>query len=303
MTRIWVVLRWMVGAAILVFAVSILWRQWQSLTLQQIRAAWSGISMPAIVLSVLGTGLSFACLAAYEWFATWKVVPGRVPAIMALRVGAISHAISNTLGFHILTGSTLRYRVYRKLGLTAGDVARVIAAVGACVVIGTITVSAIALGWLQVTASGWPMRLLLASLALLLGYVLSVRLRGRMPQALTIVLRSVGWLALLGVVEMLAAIGALYVLLPATSIPAPAPFALLFVTATVLGVISHAPGGVGVFEATVLAATPAAAHSRVLVALLAYRAIYNLLPFAVSVIVLLLRLLPASARNGDDASV
>jgi uncharacterized membrane protein YbhN (UPF0104 family) len=45
-------------------------------------------------------------------------------------------------------------------------------------------------------------------------------------------------------------------------------------------VVSHAPGGLGVFEATILAAAVPPARAQVLAALLAYRAVYNLLPFA-----------------------
>ena len=89
-------------------------------------------------------------------------------------------------------------------------------------------------------------------------------------------------LAAIASVEMLAAVAALYVLLPADLAPAPAQFILLMVGATVLGIASHAPGGVGVFEAGVMAALPHGRAADVLVALLVFRAIYNLLPFALA---------------------
>jgi uncharacterized membrane protein YbhN (UPF0104 family) len=281
-------LRWLLGLAIVLFAGSVLWQQSQSLSIAQLRTAWSDTSLMAIAASVFGTGLSFACLAGYEWFATSKVVPRRVPPVLALRVGAMSHAISNTLGFHALTASACRYRGYRTLGLGAIDVAKVVAAVGVCVAIGVVAVSAIALLWLQLTAGRLSL-VLPAAAVLLLVVALVHRAEWIGPLRTSIILRNAAWLSLLGAIEMIATIGALYVLMPAAATPAFAPFVLLFVTAMVLGIISHAPGGIGVFEASILAAMPAESHAHVLVALLTYRSIYNLLPFAVAMIALLVQ--------------
>ena len=63
-------------------------------------------------------------------------------------------------------------------------------------------------------------------------------------------------------------------------------FVVLFVSATLLGIVSHVPGGLGVFEATMLAAAAPTARAQVLAALLAYRAIYNLLPCALALLAL-----------------
>ena len=87
---------------------------------------------------------------------------------------------------------------------------------------------------------------------------------------------------LIGGIEMSAAIGALYLVLPPAIAPSVADFAPIYLTALLAGVISHAPGGLGVFEAILLAAFPAQARADVLAGLLCYRLVYNLLPFSVA---------------------
>ena len=52
--------------------------------------------------------------------------------------------------------------------------------------------------------------------------------------------------------------------------------------AVLVGIASHAPGGLGVFETIMLAAFPAAARADLLAALLCYRLTYGLLPFALA---------------------
>ena len=285
-------LQWLLPPVTVLLAGIVLWRQLHTLSLAQMRAAWMDTPWMAIVLSLLGTALSFACLAGYERFATQRVMPGRIPARVAMQVGAMTHAVSNTLGFHALTGGALRYNLYRRLGLGVADVARVIAVVAICVGTGVVLVTLIALLRVQFDSGGLARTILLTAALLLLGLLLLMLMkRGTGPDFLLRTLwRSVG-LLLLALVEMMAAIGALYVLLPAGVAPPLAQFALIFVGAMLLGIVSHAPGGIGVFETAMLAALGADQGSRVLVALLLYRALYNLLPFAVATMVLLPRLL------------
>ena len=63
-------------------------------------------------------------------------------------------------------------------------------------------------------------------------------------------------------------------------------FAAIYVFAALVGAISHAPGGVGVFEAVMLGAVPAPSQEAMLAALLLFRAIYYLIPFALALILL-----------------
>ena len=286
------------AAAVLALAGFALWRQFQSLTLAQLSAAWMATPTSRIGWSIVATALSFACLAGYERFATERMAPGRVPPAMALRVGALAHALSNTLGFHALTGSAFRYQQYRHHGLGPGDVAKVLAMVALSVLLGVVAVGAGALAWLQFSAASLPlpMKVALPALLALLLLVAWPPLRTKI-HASGLAWPTLARLLPIATLEMAAAMTALYVLLPAGSSPGLAAFTLIFVGAMGLGIVSHAPGGIGVFEATLLAALPGAHHAGVLVALLLYRAIYNLLPFSLALLALVLQ----AIRHASDA--
>jgi uncharacterized membrane protein YbhN (UPF0104 family) len=86
----------------------------------------------------------------------------------------------------------------------------------------------------------------------------------------------------LGAAEMAAAIGALYVLMPASQTGSFGEFSMLYIGAVLLGIASHAPGGVGVFEATMLALSSGRNRAAILAALLLYRALYNFAPFVMA---------------------
>ena len=248
---------------------------------QQLAAAWQDTSPEALGWSLAATAVSFVCLASYEWFASQLVAPGRIPALTALRVGAITHAIANTLGFHALTAGVLRYQLYRPQTLGKADIARLMAVVAASLAVGVSVTVLMAEGWLKAGVFG-----------LVFGVGLSVLLGWAGPAALMQVRRLSTWpqpgaarmtgITIVGMLETAAALVALYVLLPATTeMPTLVQFVPIFVGATVLGIVSHAPGGVGVFETAILAMLPGHAPE-VLVSLLAYRVIYNLLPFTIA---------------------
>jgi len=78
----------------------------------------------------------------------------------------------------------------------------------------------------------------------------------------------------------------LWLLLPATGVDFVA-FVVIFTAALSLGVLSHMPGGIGVFDAAVLyAGGTQGSPGAVAAALVTYRAIYFLLPFAIAAVLL-----------------
>jgi uncharacterized membrane protein YbhN (UPF0104 family) len=89
-----------------------------------------------------------------------------------------------------------------------------------------------------------------------------------------------------GAADLCAAAGALYMLLPASVHLDFSAFLSIYVFACLLGVASHAPGGIGVFEATMLHALSGASREGVLASLLLFRVIYYFLPFVVALAML-----------------
>jgi phosphatidylglycerol lysyltransferase len=82
--------------------------------------------------------------------------------------------------------------------------------------------------------------------------------------------------------DLLCAASVLYVLLPQQAEIGFGAFAGLYLIAIAAGVISNVPGGIGVFEAILLLLLPSMPKGSLLGALVAYRAIYYFVPFAVA---------------------
>jgi phosphatidylglycerol lysyltransferase len=225
-------------------------------------------------------------LATFDVLAARTVVRDRIPAKLAAFAGAVTQGISNTLGFHAITGAALRYRIYATAGLGAGDIARIVALAGLGVGLGFAVVITGALCWQPEITRGWgrwPGAALLLALAALVAWLSRPRTLalGRLTLALPGA-RIASTQMLVGGVEMLAALTALYVLLPAASAPPFVDFLPIYVGAVLAGIVSHAPGGLGVFETIMLASFPPAARADLLAAILCYRLTYTALPFVLA---------------------
>jgi hypothetical protein len=98
---------------------------------------------------------------------------------------------------------------------------------------------------------------------------------------------------------------AMYALLPPSPTADFVSVLVIFLTATLLGTVSHTPGGLGVIEATMLVGLAQFQREELLAALLTFRALYFVLPLFLAALSLGLRELrmlawPASARRAGD---
>lgn len=278
-------LSWGGSLLVLAGAAWILHRSLSRLSWRQVVIALEQIPNAHIALSFAAAALSFLMLAGFDMVAARATVPRQVSWRAAGFAGAVTQAVSNTLGFHAITGAAIRFRIYRAKGVGAGDIARIVSLAGLGVAMGFVVVIAGALCWQPQITHGWgrgPGIAMALGLGLLLLWLSrhqrSIRLWRwtlEFPNA-----RTAGLQMLIGAIEMSAAITALYVLLPASIAPPFVDFLPLYVGAVVAGLISHSPGGLGVFESILLAAFPANARAELLAAMLCYRVTYNLIPFA-----------------------
>ncbi len=169
--------RWLRGlswsGSLLVFggAAWLLHRYVSHLAWRDVVAAWSELPARHIAYSVMAAAVSFAMLALFDVLAARTVVGDRVSAGFAAFAGAVTQGISNTLGFHAITGTALRYRLYAAEGIGAGDVARIVGVVGLGVALGFVVVITGALCWQPAITHGWgrlPGTLLVLALVALL---------------------------------------------------------------------------------------------------------------------------------------
>ncbi len=108
-----------------------------------------------------------------------------------------------------------------------------------------------------------------------------MRVRLRLPDSLTSSRQF-----LITAFDIAVSASVLYVLLPETNVGWPTFFAI-YATAVGLGVISHVPAGLGVFEAVIIGAlNNAVSVDALLGSLLLYRLIYHVVPLTVAIIMI-----------------
>jgi phosphatidylglycerol lysyltransferase len=256
------------------------------------------VAMPPnrLAVAVALTALNYAVLTAYDFLAFVYIRKAIARARVAL-ASFVAYAVANNVGFSILSGASVRYRFYTRWGVTAEELSRIVFFYATTFWLGLLFIGGVSLATSRlptdlqiparpaVAAVGWLLALLVV--AYLVATVVRrtpIRIsRFELPLpsprlALTqLVVSACDWV-LAGAV--------LYVLLP-DGTPPLLSFLGAFLLAQLLGLASHVPGGVGVFEGLmILLLTPYLPSEALLPPLIVYRAVYYLLPLAVALIVL-----------------
>ncbi len=280
-----------VGASFLIIAVSatIFVRTLSRIDINKFKAAIAATGGDQITLAFAFTALSYLALTGYDGLAL-RHLGIKVPYWLTALASFASYAVSFTLGFPLVTGGAIRYWLYSPAGLTAGKIASltIVAGVtfwlgmGAIVGVGFMTASdAVAeIDHFNPLANRLIGVSALAALIVYLVWVGSMRSRNA-PIVGNFKLPG-PWLTLgqmaLGIADVCSASAALYFLLPKDSMIGYPTFATLYSFAAMLGIASHSPGGLGVFEATILQGVGGDADA-LLASLLLFRGIYYVAPF------------------------
>lgn len=261
-----------------------------SVKFADVRGAIAATGAEQVLGALLFTALSYLALTGYDALAL-RQLRLRVHYRIASLASFASYAFSFNLGFPVITGAAVRYWIYSRVGLTAAQVANVTVIAGVTFWLGMTAV--VGAGLLARAGEIAAIDKLPTFLNFALGvlvtagvgyYVVWVSLRPRRVRMRGHFFELPGlWVTsgqtVLGVADLCCAAAALYLLLPQDTTLDFFTFVSIYVFACILGVISHAPGGIGVFEATMLNALPAQAPESVLASLLLFRIIYYFVPF------------------------
>jgi phosphatidylglycerol lysyltransferase len=254
--------------------------------------------MRAVAASLIFSAISYLALIGYDACgvraATATTVPMRTIALGSFTSYSIGHA----LGFPLVTAGAVRWRIYGRAGLTGPEVAKLTAVagvmlwVGVAAVIGLSAVLAPSALTLLDRLSPEVNRIAgIAILAALVGFAVWSGKEGRSVGRGRAELRLAGTKLVflqiaLGVVDVAASALALYVLMPSDLPVGFIGFAAVFAGAIPFAAASHAPAGLGTFEAAVLLAFPQAQASGLLSGLLLWRVTYTLIPFLLALALL-----------------
>jgi phosphatidylglycerol lysyltransferase len=285
-----------VAFAIILLALMVLRRVTTHLTLAQISAALAEVPNSRVVASLGFTACAMLTMAAYDVLSCRLTGVTHVSRRLAAMAGFAGYAVSNMLGFHIILGGSLRYRLYRAAGLTPREIARILAmslgtiwlAIGSLAAV----IFLVAPASLPNFAPGSPLVTRVVGLVLgvaLVALIASLWKGGR-------VIRVFGWdfplphgpgalqQIALGLADFTLASAALYVLLPADLRPEFPALVLIFTSSLIAGSLSHSPGGLGVLEAGVLLGLGAMNRPDAVAALMVFRLTYFLMPFIVAML-------------------
>ena len=275
---------------IFAFALYVLAQTVASVNLGDLRRAVAATSAEQIAAAAALTAVSYLALTGYDALALRQIgaqVRYRTTALASFT----SYAISFTLGFPLITGGAVRYWIYSRAGLSAGKVASLTVVAGVTFWLGMAFVAGVSLvtraeelSWIDNLPSRLNLLIGTGVLLAIAAYIAWVAIAPRRVRvqgfrlSLPGPLVTIGQMGL-GVIDLCAAAGVLYVLLPDhTPIDFPS-FAATYVLGCILGIASHAPGGIGVFEATMLKFVPAPSTASLIASLLLFRITYYLAPF------------------------
>lgn len=274
---------------------------------QDIVSSLTAIPNQSILLAIAVTGLNYLLLTGYDTLAVHYLREGLTSSSKGVQtlsyrrtalVSLISYAISNSVGFALLSGSAIRYKFYSSWGFSAAKIAQIITFCNLSFWLGLFAVGGTVFALIPITippqlnylfATVRPIGFIF--LAIIIVYLLwskfarqPLKIRNwvfpHLPFKLAIAqitLTSGDW--------MLAA-GVLYILLPIPKHFSFFGFFGIYLLGQIAGIISNVPGGLGIFETVVIMLlSPAISSYQLLGALLAYRGIYYFLPLGISILV------------------
>jgi uncharacterized membrane protein YbhN (UPF0104 family) len=266
-----------------------------------------------IALALMLVTASYGSITLYDWLALHTMGRKDVPYRIAALASFTSYPIAHGIGAVALISPVIRYRIYADNGVGPIGIANICFLTGLTFWLGNMTALGFCLLYeptaISVIDHLSPAANRLLAMTLLCGVGAFLAWSWFHP-------RSVGrnqWLVklpsgplvllqiLIGLLDLTAAALAMYVLVPADLNVGVFRLIAVFIAATLLGFASHAPAGLGVFDATILIGLGSEDREQLLAALLMFRFLYHLVPLMIALTLFggveALRYLRAKARG------
>ncbi|HZD91119.1 MAG TPA: UPF0104 family protein [Pseudolabrys sp.] len=288
----------LLSLTIIGIAVVVLYHMLRDIKVHEVLRALEATSPRQIAAAAVFVAGGYFTLTFYDWFALRTIGRNEIPYRIAALSGFTSYAIGHNIGATVFTGGAVRYRIYSHFGLDAVEVAKICFVSGLTFWLGNATVLGLSVSLDPHAAApitqlpGIANRAIaLVILAVLFSYIAWVWTAPRrigkggwtvqLPSGPSTLVQIVIGLFDLGCCTM-----AMWMLLPNEPHVGFVTLLVVFVSATLLGFASHAPGGLGVFDAAMLVALWQFNKEDLLAGLLLFRLLYYICPFFVAVIVL-----------------
>ncbi len=294
-----------IGLLAVVFSFWLLFKEVRAISARDIVASLEAITPLQYGLAALSTIVAYAALAWYDRIALLHLGVRHISWVFISLCSFTTYALSHNIGASVFSGAMVRYRAYSAKGLSAAQVAVLVALCSFTFGLGTIL-----LGGLVLTFEPEVMARLDDFLPAiltnettarviglgLLGFV-GLYTAGSILRLKPLVIRTfkleyptppIALRQLFAApLELLGAAGIIYFALPEAGNPGYFVVLAVFLASFSAALISHAPGGLGVFELIFLKAMPDAPTAQVLAALLVFRLFYLIIPLAFGLVVVL----------------
>jgi glycosyltransferase 2 family protein len=272
---------------------------------QDVMAALRAIPPHRYLMAGLATLVAYAALAWYDRIALLHLGVKHISWTFVSLCSFTTYALSHNIGASVFSGAMVRYRAYSTKGMSAAQIAVLVALCSFTFFLGTVLLGGLVLvfepeqlarlkGLLPAGMTNPTTAILigLACLSVVVLYVIGSILRFK-PRKIgnfkieyprpEITMRQL----IAAPAELLGAAGIIYFALPPEAEVSFFVVVAVFLASFSAGLVSNAPGGLGVFELVFIKALPLVAKSKVLAALLVFRLFYLLIPLAFALVVVL----------------
>jgi len=285
-----------------------LWHLLRGIDAGKVIAAFTAQPIRNIAIAGAFVVLGYITLTLYDVFALHIIGRRTIPFRVAALASFTSYTIGHSLGAATLTGAVVRLRVYSAWGLNVLDIGKIAFVTGMTFWLGNAVVLGGAMAYAPEAAGvidrlpSWINRIV--GLLALLGIACYLTWLAPRPRTVgyanwKLVLPSMRLTLVqtgIGAMDLCLVTAAMYTLLPQNPAVDFVPVLVIFVTATLLGTVSHVPGSLGVIEAALLIGLPQFPKEELLAAVLTFRVAYFVIPFLLATLTLGLRELGLVAR-------
>lgn len=288
----------LLSVAIIAVAAVVLFHMLRDINVDEVIAALKATEIKNIAAAAFFVACGYFTLTFYDWFALRAIGRAEIPYRIAALTGFTSYSIGHNIGATVFTGGAVRYRIYSAYGLDAIEVAKICFVAGLTFWLGNATVLGLGVAYHPQAAGPidqlptWLNRTIgIAVLVVLVSYVSWVwsapreigqgEWKVQLPSGPSTLLQIC-----IGILDLGSCALAMYMLLPGEPNVGFVTMAVVFVSATLLGFASHAPGGLGVFDAAMLVALWQFDKEPLLAGLLLFRLLYYIVPFVLALVIL-----------------
>lgn len=295
-----------IGLAAVVVSGWLLYRELRGISLDDVWDSLKAVPSHRFLMAGLSTLVAYAALAWYDRIALLHLGIRHISWLFVSVTSFTTYALSHNIGASVFSGALVRYRAYSSKGLSAAQIAVLVALCSFTFGLGTVLLGGVALtldpGLLHRLEDHLPGALTNPTTARLIGCVLlgvvALYVVGSILHLPPVVIRKAKLeyprppimvrQLVAAPLELLGAAGIIYFILPAHLEPSFLVVLAVFLASFSAALVSHAPGGLGVFELVFLAAMPDIPKPDILAALIIFRLFYLLIPFALSIVVILI---------------